>query len=751
MKCRLSLVALLLLSACTQNNPVNRASVLGPTDLVFADRMVDTTLAVRPHERSDGTVVERVGLPSGRVFITSTDSSELRVYETYKEGLANDGDWARAPNPLETLSIPVLDQPTMLVVDEGHDVYGFRVTGAYVYAARSGAAEVSVVSTRTLKQVASRPFPLPAPLTALSAWMDVTSTTLPTSTSLYVATWDGVTARVLRGSLVTDEAALTEQLASGTIVFTELTSVDGEPIKALQVLPASASRTVDGAPFCATSLCLALSTRKAGGTGRTVLLEPATGRSVALGFGGQVRDFAASLRVSGDVRLYGILDEEPCGTPACGGVVSVDVTAGTSSAGFLRSTDVTGQPMAPLRADDTGLILGLTVAAGGAIGLNVETVVDGGLVAPARAEVGYEELGAFSSSNGVVTFFSAEKGLIIDANPGRADISQVLVRTPVALEDGGTSFTLPDGGAAGALESATLSYDTGIFNGASTFPWRTVRATLGAQAWVVDIADGYFVDQTMYVVKNGNLPGLTFVPTVDADGARLTVAPGAEAQAAVGDPVRFFTGSDSANVSECGRASVAQLGSGFVEVDASPASCVGRTYFSVNAGGARPLTVAADTEGFMGRVGAGETFVFKRRYAVTVEKVARVASPADGVFAARDALTLVVPPEEQLPKGEGAFVAFTIDAQQLPFRARIDPFTAVRGNSIYCANGVAPEQVVIGNIAMAYAPRGLNSSTPTFSWATYGVVPSGNAMSVMLMAPLVAARNGTANGVSCRQ
>lgn len=748
---RLSLFALVCLSACTQNPVTNRASILGPIDLVFADKMVDSTLAVRPHERADGTVVERVGLPSGRVFVTSTDSSELRVYETFKEGTSNNGDWARAPNPLETLSIPVLDQPTMLVVDEGHDVFGFKVTGAYVYAARSGAAEVSVVSTRTLKQVASRPVPLPAPLTALSAWMDVTSTKLPATTSLYVATWDGATARVLRGTLVTDEEALAAQLAGGTIAFSELTSIDGEPIKALQVLPPRVGRNVDGAPFCDSSLCLALSTRKAGGTGRTVLLDPASGRSVPLNFGGQMRDFAASLRADGDVRLYGILDEEPCGGAACSGVVSVDLVDGTSLGGFPLSTDVTGQPMLPLRPV-SGLIMGLTIAAGGSIYLSTERIEDGGIT-PQPSEVGFDELGAFSASNGTVSFFSAEKGLLLDANPYRADIERVVARTPAPLEDGGSSFNLPDGGAAGVLEVATLAYvGGGPINGASSFPWRTVEASLGTatRKWTIDIADGYFGDQTLFVINNGSLPGLVFVPTVDADGTRLTVTPGAEGSAAIGDPVRFFTGTDAASVAECGRASVVQLGSGFVEVDASPTSCVGRTYFSVIAGGAKPLTISADIEGYLGRAGAGETFVFKRRYAVTVDKVARTAIPAEGVFGPRDALTLTVPAATELPKGESAYVAFTIGGGQATYRVSIEPFAT--GNAYCYGTDRTPDQIVIGNIAMASAPRALDSSTqPTFSWAIYGVVPSGNAMSVMTMSRLGVGRNGISNGVTCRQ
>ena len=297
---RLSLVLAATLVGCSSTAVTNRAAILAPNDLVLVDRLDGDQLAVVPGTLADGTEVARVGYHGGWLFVTSTDSSELRVFEPFREGTNNQGDWARAPNPLETLSIPVLDQPMLLAADEGRTIDG-RVTGAYIYASRPGATEISIVSVRALKQLGGRPVPLPGALTSLAAWMDVTGPTLPATTSLYISTWDGARARVLRASLPTNEEQLVAQLETSTLTFTELAGFDGEAIRALQLVPSRVGRVVDGAPFCDTSLCVAMATRKSAGTGRSVLFDPTTGRSVALNFGAQVRDLALSLRADGDV------------------------------------------------------------------------------------------------------------------------------------------------------------------------------------------------------------------------------------------------------------------------------------------------------------------------------------------------------------------------------------------------------------------------------------------------------------------
>ena len=114
-------------------------------------------------------------------------------------------------------------------------------------------------------------------------------------------------------------------------------------------------------------------------------------------------DPVRKLVVSGNgTRVYGILEEQACGGPACGGIVAVDIVTATSAttppyrASFPASLDALGLPWRPLRAGD-GLITGLTVASGGTINQERVDANDGGL-AGARSGQQYNELGAFSSS-----------------------------------------------------------------------------------------------------------------------------------------------------------------------------------------------------------------------------------------------------------------------------------------------------------------------------------------------------------------
>lgn len=740
------LLAVLAFLGCGNTNPTNRASVLGPVDLVIVDKLVGDSLAVLPGYAADGTVIDRVGLHGGMVFVTSTDSNELRVFETFREGTVNVSDWSRAPNPLETLSIPVLDQPQILVADEGVTADG-RVTGAYVYAARRSGAELSIVSTRTLKQIGGHPVPLPAPVMSVSAWMNVTGPSLPSTTSIFVSTWDGSNSRVITASIPTDESQLAATLAAGTIAFADVTVVPNEPIKALQVVPPRVGRTLDGAPFCDATPCLAIATRKVDGTGRSVILDPATGVSAALSFGAQMRDFAVSLRPDGDVRLYGIIDDEPCGGPSCGGVLSVEIAAGTTAAGFPRTTDVTNQPMQPLQAG-AGIILGLTIGPGARLRGLVETVVDGG-VNNAAAQVGYTELGAFSSSNGLVTFFNAQVGMVIDADPRRVAVEYAQVRRPEVLADGGVIFARPDAGPAGTLENLLVSVKNPVV-GAITEPWRVVTVpTPDGGVWHLTLGDGLVGTQALYAISNGNLPGLTNV--TDTAGTQLTVPSGSETVAVVGDIVRFFDGVDDQVLGECGRASVTAIQPGSISIDVAPTGCArganGR--FTVKAAGTKFIVLIGDLEGYLGRVEPGETFVHQRRFLALPANVGRTADPANGIYAAPDALRLVIPQDP--PREEGAYIAFGINSYVITYRSSIDPLNTFSGGSYCYLSGLTPGQIIIGNVAMGISPRSQGASTaPFFEWWTYGVVPSGNAIT-MLSNSNVSYGSNTNGAVSCRQ
>lgn len=703
---RTGLVALALVlavAACTQQSTATRANLIGTHDLVLVDELAGELLAGR-RDDPEGGPYQVTGVPSRFLFITSADTNELRVLENFRPPIGGRG-FVRAPNPLETLSIPVLDRPTMLAADEGRNGAGARVTGSYVYAARPGGAEVSVVSIAHRRQLGGRPMVTPAPVTAISAYLDVApgpsvlETPLPATTRLFVATWDGEFAAVYSSALKTNSEEIDH------LDFQRHALIDQTPITALLVVSPLASRTLDGTPFCDTKACLALSTRSGAGLGgRSLIVEPETGRSAPLAFIGPVRDLVSS---SGGARIYGILDEQSCGSISCGGVVAVDVVTGTTAAGFPRSLDALGIPMRPMRADE-GLITGLALVAGGSVQQTVETqVTDGGSSGLDGLFQQYAELGAFASSTGVITWFSGLGGSIIDWDARRSVITSASVRLPGLLSDGGLAFIGDDGGVLGSSVSAIV--DGGPIDLSLTY--RTAEViTADGTPWYVDLSDGYLESQSIVFVYQGQVPGLVALPTNAADGVRLGTS-GFEVRAAVGDIVRFET-FDGTSYRDCGRTRVASIGANFLEVVEVPAGCESRVRFAVRADGLKPVVVAGDVEGYMGRYAPGETLTYNRPY---------VFLPG-GVTAPRTALTVNIP--VALPKEEGAFTTFQVLGRMAPLQATID---ASRSN-LDCYS-LLEGQVVMGNLVMDAVPSSVSNSTEIdFRWTLFGVVPSGNGL-----------------------
>jgi len=69
----------------------------------------------------DGSVASVAnGTPSLYTFITSADTNDLKVLKSYQAGYyqAAPAIAVKGPDPLETLSIPVLDRPSVLFADE---------------------------------------------------------------------------------------------------------------------------------------------------------------------------------------------------------------------------------------------------------------------------------------------------------------------------------------------------------------------------------------------------------------------------------------------------------------------------------------------------------------------------------------------------------------------------------------------------------------------------------------------------------
>ena len=80
----------------------------------------------------------------GFVFITSADTNDLKVLRLEVLN-STQRSFVSAPNPLESLSIPTINRPTALTVDDFYDATGRLVHGEYVYVSRPGGAELSVV------------------------------------------------------------------------------------------------------------------------------------------------------------------------------------------------------------------------------------------------------------------------------------------------------------------------------------------------------------------------------------------------------------------------------------------------------------------------------------------------------------------------------------------------------------------------------------------------------------------------------
>lgn len=751
---RLALAGFLALAACSSSTGGSSARLIGSQDLVLVDELGDAGQLARREILSDGGVLD-VGQPNQFLFVTSVDTNELRVLRlSRKDALGR--QWERAPNPIETLSIPVISRPSILAADEGLHVNGRRVTGSYVYAGRPGSSVISVVgaSPDEFAAVTSSPLPLPSPLTAMAAWMGTDLSTLPATTTLYAATFDGTRGGLYAIELPSKAADLRTAINAPTpehpaIRARLLFDVADESIQALQVMPPLTGRTVDAQPFCDTTACLAIATRRGAGVdGRTLLIDPQTLRAVPLDFGGPVRDFGTT---GNGFRLFGILDEEKCGGPTCGGVVGVDTLTAVSPVGFPRAQDFTGQPMLPITVGDA-LPMGIALAQGADLRQTYETL-DAGTREIGLVIANYALLGIVSASNGQFTFFDGLAASPIDYDARRTTISAATLQAPGLDVDGGLTYLAPDGGFNGYIAAGTVSVEAPPVSdgGDSTEPWRIATIANpdgGAGApFVLDVSDGYLVSQSLVVIYEGQLPGLVGVATSPADGTMLGVDGGFETRAAAGDLVSFLVnpGTDGGllddggvpAIFECGTARVAAIHPGTIEVDRVPAECDGpstdggvggaRQLFSVRAGGAQPYVVAADREGFIGRAAVGETVTYTRRY---------VAKPP-GWTEVRPALRVTV--GDSLPLLTGAYWAFTVDGALQSYKM------VFAAESLGCTAPQLP-----GRLLMAQLPTLTQTAGLTYPWEVAGVLPSGNAVFELPLASAYAGQVAQADGLLCR-
>src|SRR5260370_14932163 len=263
------------------------------------------------------------------LFVTSIETAELKVIDLNSPSR----DWVRAPNPLEPLSIPVLDRPVALARDLANDG-GTEIPGPYLYVQGQSSADISIVGTDRNTQLAELGRVLTSGVVTAMAARGPDPGRPDGGSTLYYATLD--TSRCLPtdggscGSVGGSQATLWQASIPPVDPATQrLSSISPRPkwvfqtpVNALLALPNSSN--------------LAVATRNLsladGGMlrGTTVLLDPQTGPLRVLQFPTSVRFLTTNPAASvfpadgGEAvkHVFGILDEESCG--AVGDFAGVD-------------------------------------------------------------------------------------------------------------------------------------------------------------------------------------------------------------------------------------------------------------------------------------------------------------------------------------------------------------------------------------------------------------------------------------------
>lgn len=541
------------------------------------------------------------------VFVTSSDRSELRVLDLE----ANPRDFVRAPNPLEALSIPVLERPTYLtrdvyyrMVDEGELPKGEEISGPYIYARSDGAQQISVVSAgaaaeRNLRELhrlgragALRPDGSPrAPLGFVTAFA-ARGPGKGTESILYYATQDASVATLWRQTLPgPDTLAQDSRLPDPTVVQV----LPGETVAALLVLP-SARPTSDNPPEQEYVVVATRGTQ--GAPGRTFRLDASNSQApiVTYAFTAPVRLLAthpvvASTVWGGDVDrpdpddatktikacgidatvpprstlwageyVFGVLDESSCGGGAqCSGVLAVDSATG------MLATDSTGVPMIPIRVTP-GLPTGLTLVAGAELYTRCADVKNHELPRPL--------VGMVPTSDGQISFFDATKLRPFDLN---ADPPSVTALT----------MTNAQGETLNTREDVTTYIGVELLNGASR-------------------SDTYRMvyEGILPAPRNPSLSTATYSCT--ATGCTFKVGSPREARFVLLNDLVILEPGDTAcelpvlGIQEVG--GVVQLSTGPL-----PSGCSGRQRFSLRAGrdSTLPFAVYSDSRGAEGRIAEG--------------------------------------------------------------------------------------------------------------------------------------------------
>ncbi|CAM4046746.1 hypothetical protein G4177_24470 [Corallococcus sp. ZKHCc1 1396] len=357
-----------------------------------------------------------VVLSNQLVFVTSQDRDELRVLDLTR----TPREFIPAPNPLESLAIPVVERPDALTRDVGYDAKGDDVSGPYIYARSSGGRSISVVAADRAR---------------LNEVTRLSTGQLITAFAAHAPVAEGAPSVLYYALQTRPEAA--EQLCGpfggGVVMRQDLPAPDAFDAAALPpALPVFCLRPSDtvlsmivmpSRPDVTDSLVVAI--RNVTGTSRLVRVV-ADGASVEVAYKRprpapytvptytDLVDIPARLvathpafgpdtaRVPAGRYIYVLLDELTCVSTDCEGVIALDNGPDplVPSPAPVLARDVTGAPMLTL-TPPAGLPTGLTLRAG----LEVREVLADGAAYTSPIPL----LGIMPSSDGKVTLFRADE------------------------------------------------------------------------------------------------------------------------------------------------------------------------------------------------------------------------------------------------------------------------------------------------------------------------------------------------------
>jgi hypothetical protein len=524
------------------------------------------------------------------LFVTSIETAELKVIDLNSPSR----DWVRAPNPLEPLSIPVLDRPVALARDLANDG-GTEIPGPYLYVQGQSSAAISIVGTkRSTQLIELARLPTSGVVTAMAARgpdpsrPDAGSTlyyaTLDTSrcspTDAGSCTSDGGSQATLWQANIPPVDPATQRL-TGISPIPRWTSQT--PINALLALPNSSN--------------LAVATRNQnlpdGGLlrGTTLVLNPQTGPVRTLQFPTSVRFLTTNPAASvypadgGEAvtRVFGILEEESCGT--VGAFAGVDGGYTSADGGYQcpammavdttgqRSTDVTGMGMIPLSYGNA-FPMSIALSAGGLIAVPNANPDPAGNNGPTMMRT-LSNLGIIPASDSNIYFFDADELRALNANPDVDGGGRVL----------SVSYLNSDGGLLPYLE--------------------------GPDAGSVAVGNGAARDETISIVFQGTISGFQGLPSPAMGQSSFPVSGAPLSRVVIGDRIVVLGSADAG----CPDYSGDDTGLTISQVDAgvlfsnSMVPCQA-TSFSVRASGNQPYVVAGTATGYMGRTGANQLFTY---------------------------------------------------------------------------------------------------------------------------------------------